>query len=115
MGSDDELITFVLPAGRSIAAPPTALQLQFKSAAGLELIGRAIYFNWAAIGWCEGKITRVNTDGRVKYKGDRVNFFAFYEMDDQEGTHCLSLQNYGGTDTDPSTRAGHWVLLDVAA
>jgi len=57
----------------------------------------------------------VNTDGRVKYKGEHVNFFAFYEMDGQEGTHRLKVENYDGTDKDPSACAGHWVLLDVAA
>uniref|UniRef100_A0A7S0LRZ1 C2H2-type domain-containing protein n=1 Tax=Coccolithus braarudii TaxID=221442 RepID=A0A7S0LRZ1_9EUKA len=52
---DDELITFALPAGCSIAPPPTALQLEYKSAVGSELIGRVICFNWAAIGLVRGE------------------------------------------------------------
>ena len=92
-------------------AAPTPEQLVFKSAAGAELVGKFILFNWAGVGWCHGEITRVNTDGRrTVEKGTPANFFVFYEIDDDESKHELSLEEYGRKDV-----VNAWVLLEAEA
>ena len=47
---ESELIKFgdCLPAGMQVAPPPSQDQLVFKSAAGKELKGKRIMYNWAA-------------------------------------------------------------------
>ena len=58
--------------------------------------------------WCLGEITRANTDGRrIVEKGMPANFFVFYEIDDDESKHALSLDEYGQYE---ATNA--WVLLE---
>jgi len=56
------------------------------------------------VGWCLGKITRINGDGRRKIDNKPINFFAFYEVDQEESSHSLELSSYGSD--------GMWVLLD---
>ena len=52
---------------------------------------------------------RTNTDGRrTVEKGVPANFFVYYEIDDDESKHQLSLDEYGQWD---STNA--WVLLQA--
>ena len=55
---DDELVTLTdaVPAGMQVAAPPEAELLEYKSAAGVALVGRSIIFNWVGVGWCAGTI-----------------------------------------------------------
>ena len=88
---------FEIPTGYKLAAsPPTAEQLTFKHQSAAQLVGKHILFNWAAAGWCFGEITRANTDGRrVVAQGVPANFFVFYEIDDDESKHALSLRDYG--------------------
>jgi hypothetical protein len=101
---------FEIPAGFRLAdAPPTAGQLEFKNVEGEQLVGEYIMFNWAAAGWCVGEIVRTNTDGRRTIeKGVPANFFVYYEIDDDESKHTLSLDEYGQRE---ATNA--WVLLQV--
>ena len=58
------------------------------------------------VGWCKGKIISVNTDGRFKVGGANVNFIIYYEVDDDNSKHALSLAAFG-EDKD-------WVLLEKA-
>ena len=101
----------VAPAGYSFAAaPPTEEQLAFskEASAADELVGRSILFNWGAVGWHVGKITKRNQDGRIKRGGSVTNFYIFYEIDDDEPPTALGLDNYDGD------AVCAWVLLDEA-
>ena len=108
---DDELQAFEMPEAGVISPAPSEEELEFKNPAGLRLMGRTIYFNWAAIGWCAGDIMATNTDGRKKVKGDAANFVAWYKVDGEEAVHSLKLANYGCTDKAPKDCVGSWVLL----
>ena len=58
------------------------------------LNGRTILFNWAVVGWCEGKLT-ANVDGRrKKVDGVTTNFWAYYAVDQEECIHSLTLATY---------------------
>ena len=49
-------------------------------------------YRWPAVGWCFGRITKVNTDGRYKIDGKPVNFFVYYEIDANESRHSARSQ-----------------------
>ena len=86
---------FEIPDGFRLAPPPSAAQLEFKNAAAQQLVGKFILFNWAAAGWCLGEITRTNNDGRhIVEKGAPVNYFVYYEIDDDESKHRLDLEEH---------------------
>ena len=59
------------------------------------------------MGWCEGKIVAVNTDARFRVGDNKINFFIYYEVDDDTSKHHLSASNYG--------RENEWVHLDPLA
>ena len=100
---------FEIPAGFRLAgAPPTVEQLTFKNAAAAQLEGKFILFNWAAAGWCVGEIVRPNTDGRRTIDNVPANFFVYYEVDEDESKHVLSLDDYGHTEV-----PGAWILLEA--
>ena len=68
-----------------------------------------ILFNWAATGWCLGEITRQNADGRrIVERGVPAYFFVFYEVDEDESKHSLSLDEYGQEE-----QPNAWVLLEA--
>ena len=69
------------------------------------MVGSHILYHWPVVGWCHGIIQRCDTDRRRKVDGEPVNFYVYYDCDDEEASHALSLQNYGGEDE------GDWVLL----
>ena len=73
---------------------------------GAKLVGRMVLYCWPDVGWCKGKIISVNTDGRFKVGGAKVNFIIYYEVDDDNSKHALSLAAFG-EDKD-------WVLLEKA-
>ena len=112
----DELVSLetAIPAGFKVAELPNGSDMDllvYKGERAEELVGRTIIFNWRGVGWVDGKITRPNTDGRVKLKvGDVqtvVNYFVYYS-DQTEARHCLTLDTYG----DQGEREdGRWVLL----
>jgi hypothetical protein len=101
---------FELPEGRAIVAVPTPQELERNSPEWKALAGREILFNWPVVGWCVGKLVP-NTDGRrrVSHKGAKVcpNFWAYYEIDQQELPHFLSPTEYG-----QEGGPGAWVLLE---
>ena len=74
-----DLAPFKAPDGwRLVATPPSASALEFSrgdSAPGDELAGRMLLFNWTAVGWCVGTVTRRNKDARRKLDGEHCNFF----------------------------------------
>ena len=39
---------------------------------------------WEGFGWCSGTITKANDDLRRSIGGDKVNFFAHYEIDGED-------------------------------
>ena len=91
---------FEIPAGFRLASAPTAAQLEYRNAAAAQLVGKCILFNWQhdwqAAGWCLGKITRANTDGRrIVREGVPANFFVYYEIDEEEAKHSLELVEHG--------------------
>eukprot|EP00966_Prymnesium_polylepis_P150328 3472461-Prymnesium_polylepis.2 len=57
-----------MPSGFQVADPPSEELLEYKGEHGPELVGHRLLFNWAAVGWMEGTLTAVNTDGRFKVK-----------------------------------------------
>ena len=42
-----------------------------------------------------GKIVAVNTDARFRVGDNKINFFIYYEVDDDTSKHHLSASNYG--------------------
>ena len=68
----------------------------------------SILYFWNAFGWCKGTIAKTNKDGRKTVPGGgKANFIVYYELDDEEVKHFLSLDSYGIDD--------RWVLLEPAA
>ena len=68
---------------------------------------------WEGFGWCMGEIMRVNDDARRSIGGDKVNFFAHYEIDGEEEPdvpHVLELSEYQTTD---DAVYDSWLLLEV--
>ena len=110
---ETELFTFesALPSGMRVASPPSALQLEFKNAAGKELKDKPMVYNWTGLGWCAGWIRRPSGDKNklLRVDGQRVpaNFIISY--DDTEGPHCLTLHMYGKGHLSQGER---WVLLE---
>ncbi len=61
-----------------------------------------------AVGWRVGKITKTNAHGRKTVPGgEKANFIVFYEVDQDEVKHNLTLDEYGEDD--------RWVFLEPAA
>ena len=93
--------------GHLINTPrPTVLTARKACPHGAQLINKNILFRWPAVGWCLGKIVEANADGRRTMDGVKVNFFVYYEMDDDTSKHALSFESYGENDG--------WVLLERA-
>ena len=94
---------------------PSAEQLAFSKAASLAdaLVGRHILFKWPVVGWCVGKIVERNMDARYfKMLEDTrtpVNFWIYYEIDQEKVKTVLRLDEYGGDEN------SSWVLLDPVA
>ena len=67
-------------------------------------------YNWPVVGWCVGTIKARNTDARfsktIDSQREKVNFIIYYEVDDDNSKHALSLAAFG-EDKD-------WVLLEKA-
>ena len=66
---------------------------------------------WEGFGWCSGEITRVNDDARRSIAGDKVNFFAHYEIDgddEDDVPHVLELAEYRMTD---DAEYDSWLLV----
>ena len=80
--------------------------VRWSNSEGAKLVGRMVLYRWPDVGWCKGKIISVNTDGRFKVGGANVNFIIYYEVDDDNSKHALSLAAFG-EDKD-------WVLLEKA-
>jgi hypothetical protein len=78
-----------------------------KHPAQLTLVGRSVLYCWESVGWCVGLITKANLDKRHKMDREVVNFFVYYEIDDNTSKHALSLDEYGGEN--PSA----WALLEA--
>ena len=49
-----------------------------------------------------------NTDGRRTVDGVPANFFVYYEIDDDESKHVLTLEDYGNEEV-----LNAWVLLEA--
>jgi hypothetical protein len=101
---------------RLVKEVPGAAALEFArgQSAADELVGRSMLFNWVAVGWCEGKITRRNQDARRVLAGERANFHVHYEIDDKEAIHVLKAEDYV-IDLDAEQQIGQWVLLEPDA
>ena len=108
-GEDEERAPMEVPAGFSLAPPPSAEELAPGSEAGARLVGCTLLFRWEGIGWCRGRITRQNRDEGERIDGDVANFFAFYDVDGQEASHVLERGAYHCLATDGD--AASWVLL----
>ena len=57
-----------------------------------------------------GEIVRRNTDARRKLRNQRINLCVYYENEEQEAEHALSLNKYHQGDTRDAADQ-HWVLL----
>jgi len=105
---------FEAPPGFKVATePPSAEQLAFSKEAAApadELVGKSILFKWPVVGWCVGKITERNTNARyfkkIEDKNEKINFFIFYEIDQDTVKTVLRLKDYGGEEE------SSWVLLE---
>jgi hypothetical protein len=72
----------------------------------VELVGKSILHHWEVVGWLVGVIQKPITDGRLKIAGVSVNFLVFYQHDDNESKHVLSVDLHGSREVDG------WVLLE---
>ena len=61
--------------------------------------------------WCVGNILRRNKDANRKVKRQHINLYVYYEFDEQEATHALSLDNYNREGTGEALYQ-QWVLLE---
>jgi hypothetical protein len=99
-----------------LATAPGDAALQFSkddSQAADALVGRKLLYNWTAVGWCVGSITRRNKDGRRKVDGKIANFYVHYEIDDEEATHVLEVSMYAhSAGTGAAAEPNQWVLLE---
>ena len=76
------------------------------------LEGRRILRKWEGFGWCSGVITKANDDLRRSIGGDKVNYFARYEIDGEDEDdvpHVLQLSEYRTTD---NAEYDSWLLLE---
>jgi hypothetical protein len=105
----------VVPDGFKISDPPSEEALIVSkppSAAAKALEGRRILRKWEGFGWCSGIITKANDDLRRSIGGDKVNFFAHYEIDGEDEDdvpHVLELGEYRTTD---DAEYDSWLLLE---
>jgi hypothetical protein len=58
--------------------------------------GFKILYNWPAVGWIDGKVVKRNVNRRMKIGSDIVNFFVFYQHDDDTSKHEI-LQQRGSS------------------
>ena len=65
--------------------------------------------SWTPSAGASARLRRpTNADGRKTVPGgEKANFFVFYEVDEDEVKHNLSMDDYGEDD--------RWVLLEPAA
>jgi len=92
-----------VPDGYKISDPPSDEALLFSkppSEASKALVGRRIMRKWEGFGWCSGEITRVNDDARRSIAGDKVNFFAHYEIDARRRGRCPACARACGIPND---------------
>ena len=60
------------------------------------------------VGWVEGVIEERNTNPRFKLDGDFVNFWVYYQLDNNCSKHVLETDMYAWG---PEAEADSWVLL----
>ena len=90
------------------ASPPPAEALETKNPAQQVLVGESVLYCWPSVGWCVGVIKEANTDRRYKMKGEAINFYIHYEIDDDTSAHVLSLDtSYNGEGV------VSWMLLEA--
>ena len=92
---EDEFHPLDCPPGLLPDPTPTDDQpLEPLHPSGQTLIGRTIFFNWPAVGWCPGNITERNLNARLKVGGRVANFKVSYPCDSTTATHSLHLDSY---------------------
>ena len=75
-------------------------------------VASSILRKWEGFGWCSGVITKANDDLRRSIGGDKVNYFARYEIDGEDEDdvpHVLQLSEYRTTD---NAEYDSWLLLE---
>ena len=111
---EEEYIEWYIPEGFTVQEEaPTAEELAFDqntSAAGDTLVGRRMLFLWEGVGWCEGVIEERNRDERFMLGDDHINFWVYYELDNNLSKHVLEVENYG---FGPDAAEDSWVLLSA--
>ena len=110
--SDDDFIPLTPPAKFKIADTPTdSLWFVPQHPAGQNLIGRHFLYRWPKHGWCQGLITKSNTDPSLTIGKLKINFIALYPSDNSTSECALSLQNYN-TLADHDSPPHTWLLID---
>ena len=112
--SDDDEAVFQVPQGFVLALKPpeeAVLVVAKENAQADAFVGRKIMYKWDGAGWCVGEIRSRNLDSRRKVNKITVNFRVFYEVDEQEAEHTLSLNNYH-QEGNGDAPYHHWVLLE---
>ena len=59
--------------------------------------------------WASSTVTALGVCGNAWQHGEPANFFVYYEIDDDESKHALSLKDYGHKEV-----MNAWVLLEAA-
>ena len=90
------------------------LQYSLDSQPADALVGRKLLFNWAAVGWYVGTITRRNKDVRRKLDEQPYNFLVYYDVDDQEALHVLELDTFVSSSAEAAEAPlNAWALLEA--
>ena len=98
-----------------IAAPPwLEAALASASPTADDLVNKYILYKWPPRlgGWAVGKVTSPMIGDAIMVKQTKCNFSVFYECDDAEADHALSMKMYAKSAKSPSDS---WVLLGCAA
>ena len=82
------------------------------SAKGSRAPKRVSFVRFEDFGWCKGNIIDKNTDRRIKFKGQVVNFIAKFEIDEYPTDLVLNAEDYS---TSAFAEYGSWALLSQQA
>ena len=59
-------------------------------------LGFKIQYKWPAVGWIEGEVVKRNVDRRMKVGSDILNFFVFYQHDDDTPSSAWRCHHCAG-------------------
>ena len=93
--------------GLQVAAPPSKAALCVGDEAA-HALPRVLLYAWASHqgGWLEGTVRALNDNPCALLDGEPINVVAYYEADDCEAVHALSVKDYA------EPRCNGWLLFE---